>query len=138
MYRDLFDDKNYPSEEIAVTRAWLSRPSAARALASTFRYLPVTAQQLRAEERPIDVPLALVRSANFDEAGTSFDSEEERIAWKKLVTESWDRIERRGTQTLEVPVIEEANHLTMVRDDRYYPQVVAAVDAVLEAARADA
>lgn len=129
MYRNLMQDKGYPEREVAETRAMLARPRAVRALASTLRHLPVTSAQTRANRSLADIPLAVIHSSKFDEYGTYFESEEERQEFRSESFAHWEYLVGLSSRSRGPLVIDGANHLTMVRDDRYWPQ---AVEAVLE------
>ena len=105
----------------------MARPSAARALASTMRHLPVTNAQTRENKSLSDIPLAVIHSSKFDEYGTHFESEEEREQFRAESFAYWHYLLGLSTGSHELVRIEGANHLTMVRDDAYWPQAVEAI-----------
>lgn len=135
MYRNLMKDKGYPEKEVAETKAMLVTPQAVRALASTMRYLPVTDAQTRENRSLGDIPLAVIYSSKFDEYGTHFESDEERQQFRTESFAHWDYLvglSSRGWGPIE---IEGANHLTMVRDDRYWPDAVEVILEVVSSVR---
>jgi pimeloyl-ACP methyl ester carboxylesterase len=135
MYRDLFEGKGYPESEVAATRARIATPAAVRALASTVRHLPITAAQTRANVGLGDLPVAVVYSSKFDEVGTHFESEAERQEFRAASIAHWEYLaglsERGGAPIL----IEGANHVSLIRDDRYWPLVVEIILERVEKAR---
>ncbi len=135
-YRDLFEGKGYPEAEVAAARARMARPSATRALASTVRHLAVTAEQTRASTSLGDLPVSVVYSTKFDEVGTSFENEAERTEFKRAMVAHWEWLASLSEDGGTPIVLEGANHLTMVRDDRYWPEVVEVIVARVEQVRA--
>lgn len=134
-YRDLFEGKGYPDGEVARTRARIPLPASTAALASTVRHLPVTAAQTRRNESLGEIPLIVVRSTKFDEVGTSFENEEERQQFRGDSIAAWDKLGTLSTRGRPTRVVEGANHITLVREDEYWPEVVAAVEQVVGEAR---
>lgn len=135
MLRDLFEDDDYPAHEIGATRARVSLPAAARALASSIRHLPVTAEETR-QARWGEIPARVIVSSLFDEVGTSFEDEAERQQFRQAMLASWSELASRGRGKPPVVFVEGANHVTVVRDQRYFPMVVRAVEEVVEEVRA--
>jgi pimeloyl-ACP methyl ester carboxylesterase len=135
LFRDLFEGKGYPADEVAVTRARLARPAATRALASTVRHLPVTAQQTRDNRDLGDIPLRVVYSSRFDEVGTSFESEQERREFIAASIAAWNALRKLSTRGREPVMVDGANHVSLVRDDRYWPQAIAVILDVVEEVR---
>jgi pimeloyl-ACP methyl ester carboxylesterase len=138
MYRDLMEGKGYPAREVAETRARLALPDAVESLASTIRHLPLTAVQTRANRSLGDIPVVVVRSENFDEAGVVFDDEAERQQFRDESMAAWDALVALSTDGRGPVVIPGANHITMVRDDAHWGWVVDAIREVVDAARARA
>jgi pimeloyl-ACP methyl ester carboxylesterase len=129
MYRDLFEGKGYPDNEVAATRARMALPAAARALASTVRHLPVTTAQTRVNVSLGDLPVAVVYTSKFDEIGTHFESEAERQDFRAAYIAYWEYVSGLSQRGSAPIVIEGANHLSLIRDDRYWPL---AVEVILE------
>ena len=124
IYRDLMKDKGYPEREVAETKAILASPHAVRALAATMRHLPATNAQTRGNQSLGDIPLAVVYSSKFDEYGTHFESDEERHEFRAESFAHWDYLVSLSSRGRGPLMIDGANHLTMVRDDRFWPHVV--------------
>jgi pimeloyl-ACP methyl ester carboxylesterase len=135
LFRDLFEDKDYPEREILETRARMALPSAAAALASTIRHLPVTSEQTKQNTDLGDIPLIVIRSTNFDEVGTSFEDEEERQQFRRDSINGWDRLASLSTRSRSPVVVKDANHITLVRSDTHWPALVAAIEQVVNEAR---
>lgn len=132
VFRNLFSGKGFPEREVAETRAMISRPAAVRALASTLRHLPVTSAQTRASGDLGDLPLAVVYTSKFDEYGTHFESEAEREEFLVRSVEYWEGLVELSSRGRGPIVIEGANHLTVIRDDRFWPQAVEVILEVVE------
>ena len=135
MYRDLLEGKGYPAPEVAETRARLALPDAVEALASVIRHLPVTAVQTRANRSLGEIPVVVVRSENFDEAGVSFEDEAERQQFRDESMAAWDALVALSSDGRGPVVIPGANHITMVRDDAHWGYLVDAVRDVVETVR---
>jgi pimeloyl-ACP methyl ester carboxylesterase len=136
MYRNLMKNRGYPEAEVAETKAMLVRPQAVRALASTMRHLPVTNAQTRAVRTLGDIPLAVVYSSKFDEYETHFESEAERQEFRAESFAHWNYLKGLSSRGREPVMIDGANHLTMVRDDKHWPQVVEVILDVVDEVRA--
>jgi pimeloyl-ACP methyl ester carboxylesterase len=135
VYGDLMEGKGYPEREVLETRARVVLPDAAANLASTIRHLPVTAEQTRETTDLGDIPLVVVRSTKFDEVGTRFDDEAERQQFRRDSIEAWDQLATLSTRSANTVVVKDANHITLIRDDRYWPAVVEAIEQVVEEVR---
>jgi pimeloyl-ACP methyl ester carboxylesterase len=135
MYRNLWKDKGYPDEEVAETRALIARPRAVRALASTMRHMPVTGALTRRNRSLGDIPLKVVYSSKFDEYGTRFESDEERHEFRAESFAFWNELVGLSSRGREPVMIDGANHMTMVRDDRYWPQVVTVILEIVDEVR---
>lgn len=136
MYRDLFKGKGYPDGEVAATRARMVVPSAVRALASTVRHLPVTSAQTRANDSLGELPVAVVYTSRFDEVGTSFDSEAERREFRAVYIAHWEFLASLSTRGGPPIVVEGANHITLIRDDDYWPLAVEVILDTVDEVRA--